>query len=67
MNFGWASPDYLLNQMSLPTIFMYYDYMVGELTGEPEKHGPEADKPNREKFHEIYGDKIKTPDRKGAE
>lgn len=40
---------------------MYYDYMVGELTGEPEKHGPNSDKPDRKKFHDTYPNKIKTP------
>jgi len=42
---------------------MYYDYMVSELTGEPASS--EKDKPDREKFHEEYGDKIITPEKGG--
>ena len=34
MNFAWARPDYLLKEMTLEQVFMYYDYMVQELTGE---------------------------------
>ena len=66
MNFSWASPDYLLDEMTLEQIFMYYDYMVAELTGEPEKAGPNKNKPDLDKFHKTYGDKIKTPNRKGG-
>ena len=62
MYFAWASPSYLLNEMSLEQILMYYDYLVGELTGKPA--GPNKDTPDLQKFHEIYGDKIKTPDRR---
>ena len=58
-HYSWASPTYLLNEMSIDQIFMYYDYMAEQLTGKPA--GENKNKPDREKFHELYGDKIKTP------
>lgn len=33
MMYAWASPDYMLDAMSLDLIFMYYDYGVEALTG----------------------------------
>ena len=58
MVYPWASPEYLLNKMSLEQILFYYDWAKGLIEGKPA--GVNKDKPDRQKFHEEYGDKIKT-------
>lgn len=64
MMYAWASPQYLLNEMSLEEIFFYFDWGYGLMTGKPA--GINKNKPDKEKFQEIYGDKIKTPQKKGG-
>ena len=56
MTYPWASPKYLLNEMSLEEIFFYYDWARGLIEGKPA--GINKNKPNKEKFHKLYPDKI---------
>ncbi|MFW5981528.1 MAG: hypothetical protein ACOCRU_03015 [bacterium] len=65
MMFSWASPEYLLNKMTLEQIFMYYDHGLGILKGEPS--GPNKDKPDLAGFNDAYGDKIKRPNSGGEQ
>jgi len=60
MIYAWASPEYLLNKMSLEEIFFYFDWGTSLLTGKPA--GVNKDKPNRKEFYKYYGDKIKRPE-----
>ena len=60
MIFSWASPEYMLNKMTIEQIFMYYDHAIGIMTGKPS--GPNKDKPNLQGFSDEYGDKIKRPE-----
>lgn len=53
--YGWASPSYLLNQMTLSQIFMYYDYLGEMITGKPA--GDKKHKPDLKKFRKIHGNK----------
>lgn len=73
MMFAWATPNYLLDYMSIEEVFYYYDKglqfeefraklragWIGELFNE--KKGstpPRSDKPDKKKFNQIYGDQI---------
>jgi hypothetical protein len=60
--YPWARPDYMLNEMSLPLILMYYDYMAEAITGKPA--GPNKNKPDLRGFRRTYGSKIITPNRR---
>lgn len=64
MTYPFANPEYLLNKMTLEQIFFYFDHAYGILNGKPS--GVNKNKPDKEKFHEKYGDKIKTPNKKGG-
>ena len=73
---GWT-PDYILDYLTLQEVFMYWDYglefeefkasilvaKIGQaLDGKSESLRKQAsEKPDRKKFYETYGDKIKRP------
>lgn len=77
--YAWATPEYLLNHMSLEQILMYYDYGVefeeqranvlthrlavgfGFVKETPKTRVRDRynDKPDKQKFYELYGDRIK--------
>jgi len=65
MHFAWASPKYLLNEMSLEEIFMFYNYLVEELTGE-KVEDKNNDTPDLKGFRNKYGNRIKTPNERGS-
>lgn len=80
--YAWATPDYMLDHMSLEQVLMYYDYGVEfeenkatiltnriavGLFGAKEKPKTRVrdrynDKPDKQKFYELYGDRIKRPE-----
>lgn len=77
--YAWATPEYLLDYMSLEQIFLYYDNglefeqwkaviflnEVGKaLEGKQELET--GSRPDKEKFYKLYGDKIKRPPKGGA-
>jgi hypothetical protein len=59
MMYAWASPDYMLDHMSLDMILMYYDYGNGIMTGRPA--GPLKNMPDLAAFNRYYGNMIKRP------
>lgn len=65
MMYAWASPEYLLNKMSIEEIARYYEHGLAILNNKPS--GPNKDKPNKKKFRNTYGDRIKTPEDKEGE
>lgn len=79
MMYSWATPEYLLDHMSIPQIMMYYEYgmeheknkatiltnqiavgLFGAEDPNPSKKDYN-DKPDKEKFYKLYGDRIKKP------
>lgn len=78
--YAWATPDYLLDYMSIEQIMMYYEYglqheknkatiltnqiAIGLFGAEESKERDYTSTPDKEKFYKHYGDKIKRPDRK---
>ena len=75
MMYSWATPEYLLDNMSIPQIMMYYEYgleheknkatiltkqiAVGLFGAEEPKKKDYNPTPDKEAFYKHYGDKIK--------
>lgn len=51
--------EYLLDHMTLEHIIMLFEYAMEWNGADIEKYNP---KPDKEKFYEHYGDKIKRPE-----
>lgn len=72
--YAWATPEYLLDGMSINQIMLYYEKgiqaqineakifwgVLGDALSEDEgKKKSTTDKPDLKKFYDLYGDKIK--------
>lgn len=73
--YAWATPEYLLNHMSIEQILMYYEYgmeheknkatiltnqiAVGLFGAEENNQRDYNPKPDRKAFYDRYGSKIK--------
>lgn len=73
--YAWASPDYLLDHMSVEQILMYYEYgmeheknnaviltnqiAIGLFGAEEEEQRDYNPNPDKKAFYKHYGDKIK--------
>jgi len=73
--YAWATPDYLLDNMSIPQIMMYYEYgmeheknkatiltnqiAVGLFGAEEPKKRDYNPKPDKKAFYDRYGNVIK--------
>jgi len=77
--YAWATPEYLLDKMTLEEVFFYYDQGIrfeefraqliisklGEaLSDKKKKQSPKSDKPDKAEFYKHYGGKI---EHKGGE
>jgi hypothetical protein len=76
--YAWATPDYLLDNLSFQQIMMYYNYgmefeenksnilvnrlAVGFFGVEEPEKKDYNDTPDKKKFYKHYGDKIKRPE-----
>jgi hypothetical protein len=64
MIYAWASPEYLLEHMTLRQIFYFYDQGISLLSGKPARNSmPQT--PDLEGFNKLYGDVIKRPPKGG--
>ncbi|TGC08130.1 hypothetical protein [Methanolobus halotolerans] len=73
--YSWATPDHLLNQMSMNQVMLYYEKgikaielqarifwgVLGEALSGQEKvsETDNGDKPDLDRFYELYGNRIK--------
>lgn len=74
MMYAWATPEYLLDHMSIPQIMMYYEYgmeheknratiltnqiAVGLFGAEEPKPRDYNPEPDKKAFYKKYGDRI---------
>lgn len=73
--YAWATPEHVLNNLSLDEVMMYYDYGIEfekwraqqviyflslAMDDKQQPHSKGgSDKPDKEAFYATYGDKIK--------
>ena len=72
--YGWATPDYLLDHMTIEQIFLYYDYGIEfeehkinlllakvheALGGKKLPKRNQSQEPDKAAFHEAYGNQRK--------
>lgn len=79
--YAWATPEYMLDKMTLEEVFFYYEQGInfeeikaelvvaklGEALEGKKKNKQTNDKPDKQKFYEYYGDSIERPDKGGGE
>lgn len=80
--FAWATPDFLLDHMTLEEVIFYYEQglkfeefeaelvvaKLGEaLSGKKKNKGPQSDKPDKAAFYRYYGNKIERPNKGGEQ
>lgn len=75
--FAWATPEHLLDYMSIEEVFYWYDKglrfeefkakilvgVISEAMEDPKnrKKTSKGDKPDKKAFYSTYGDKIERP------
>lgn len=64
MMYAWASPDYLLDHMTIEQIFLYYDQGIKLLNGTA-KSPIRFTSPDLAGFNRAYGNRIKRPSKGG--